>query len=336
MGASNCKETSTRGLGQQRALMGDFPLHRTLSPDTATLVFGIGISTWGIGDVFRSKQGVNIRKRLHGTGTMKDHFALIILSTKEHVPLLSTAVVLGRSKDCEIVVPSDEASRQHARITIENGQPVLEDLGSTNGTLLNGRQLTSAQTLNGGDIISIGQSLYRVIGPGGGGDSTILGSRLGKTEGNFVVERGFDPDETGLRTPYPKPVGWGSDQVAAGTRESQLELVAEQLIQQQVVLENTAAVLMVVSGNHRNALLALASGQDKWALGRDTNNDATVDDITVSATHATLTRTGDGWRVEDRESTNGTKVNRKAVKTAPLSSGDVLSLGKVDLLFKAL
>jgi pSer/pThr/pTyr-binding forkhead associated (FHA) protein len=268
---------------------------------------------------------------------MKDHFALMSLSTKEQVPLLSTEVVLGRSKDCEIVVPSDEASRQHARISILNGQPTLEDLGSTNGTLLNGRHLTSAQTLNGGDVIAIGPSQYQVIGPGGGGESTILSSRLGKTEGNFVVERSFDPEETGLRTPYPKAPGWGSDQdLATGTRESQLKLIDEQMAQQQVMPESTSAVLMVVNGEHRSALLTIASGKDTWMLGRDTNNDAAVDDITVSAAHATLIRTGDGWRVEDLDSTNGTKVNRKAVRTAPLVSGDVLSLGKVDLLFKAL
>ncbi|MGD2008579.1 MAG: FHA domain-containing protein [Cellvibrionales bacterium] len=283
------------------------------------------------------KSGVNIRDPLHGVGTMKDHFALMSLSTKEQVPLLSTEVVLGRSKDCEIVVPSDEASRQHARISILNGQPTLEDLGSTNGTLLNGRHLTSAQTLNGGDVIAIGPSQYQVIGPGGGGESTILSSRLGKTEGNFVVERSFDPEETGLRTPYPKAPGWGSDQdLATGTRESQLKLIDEQMAQQQVMPESTSAVLMVVNGEHRSALLTIASGKDTWMLGRDTNNDAAVDDITVSAAHATLIRTGDGWRVEDLDSTNGTKVNRKAVRTAPLVSGDVLSLGKVDLLFKAL
>lgn len=77
----------------------------------------------------------------------------------------SGTVTLGRSSSCDLVVNDSEASRRHAEVVNEDGQPVLRDLGSTNGTLVNGRVIDAPTCLSVGDIITIGASHIEVVLP---------------------------------------------------------------------------------------------------------------------------------------------------------------------------
>jgi len=72
------------------------------------------------------------------------------------VPIGATGVVIGRSSDCDIVIPVQEVSRRHAQIVADAGGWTLIDLNSTNGVLLNGRTLAAPARLRSGDAIEIG------------------------------------------------------------------------------------------------------------------------------------------------------------------------------------
>jgi hypothetical protein len=74
---------------------------------------------------------------------------------------ISAGATLGRSENSEIRVDDQFASASHARIFRRGGQMHLEDMGSTNGTYLNGRLLTGPQRLRPADLIRIGDSEYR-------------------------------------------------------------------------------------------------------------------------------------------------------------------------------
>ena len=63
--------------------------------------------------------------------------------------------IIGRGSDCHIVLPERQVSRHHVKITRENGQYLLHDLNSKNGTHLNGVQVTSVAPLSDGDEIQI-------------------------------------------------------------------------------------------------------------------------------------------------------------------------------------
>ncbi len=63
--------------------------------------------------------------------------------------------LIGRGADCQIVLPERQVSRHHIRITHENGRYILHDLGSKNGTHLNGRLFEGSTQLQDGDEISI-------------------------------------------------------------------------------------------------------------------------------------------------------------------------------------
>jgi len=73
-------------------------------------------------------------------------------------PLTGNQIVIGREEGTDVALQDPEASRRHALISWQGGQYIAEDLGSTNGTFVNGVQITSPQALNPGDSIGIGQT----------------------------------------------------------------------------------------------------------------------------------------------------------------------------------
>jgi DNA-binding winged helix-turn-helix (wHTH) protein len=64
-------------------------------------------------------------------------------------------LMVGRDAGCEIMIPSRQVSRNHARLVITDEGASIEDLGSKNGTHLNGELLTEPTVLNDGDLIQI-------------------------------------------------------------------------------------------------------------------------------------------------------------------------------------
>ena len=73
--------------------------------------------------------------------------------------LTSEEAILGREEGIGISIRDPEVSRRHARIIWQSGNYFVEDLGSTNGTFLNGGLVSSPQPLRSGDTIGVGQTL---------------------------------------------------------------------------------------------------------------------------------------------------------------------------------
>jgi serine phosphatase RsbU (regulator of sigma subunit)/pSer/pThr/pTyr-binding forkhead associated (FHA) protein len=86
--------------------------------------------------------------------------ALLSPDPGELFPLESDTNVLGRHPQCDIVLESAPVSRQHARISMRDGNYFLEDLNSRNGTYLNGKLVTKVQPLQEGDEIGICDLLF--------------------------------------------------------------------------------------------------------------------------------------------------------------------------------
>ena len=68
-------------------------------------------------------------------------------------------LIIGRDTASSIAINDAEVSRKHARLTFQGGKYVIEDLGSTNGTFVNGQRLASPAVLKSGDVVSLGEQI---------------------------------------------------------------------------------------------------------------------------------------------------------------------------------
>src|SRR5512132_4437763 len=72
-------------------------------------------------------------------------------------------LMIGRDSTNEIVINDAEVSRRHARLTFQGGKYVLEDLGSTNGTFVNGQRLAGPRVVKPGEVVSCGEQMVLVF-----------------------------------------------------------------------------------------------------------------------------------------------------------------------------
>jgi hypothetical protein len=76
---------------------------------------------------------------------------------------LAGPIVIGRSPDADLVIADDFVSSTHAKVVPSADGFILEDLGSTNGTLLNGQPATRPLPITAGDVIELGQNRLEVV-----------------------------------------------------------------------------------------------------------------------------------------------------------------------------
>jgi FHA domain-containing protein/uncharacterized protein DUF1707 len=84
---------------------------------------------------------------------------------RPHVPVLALperTVTLGRSRDCDCVLAEPSVSRRHAELRREDGRWLLRDLGSRNGTRVNGVRLLDTMEVCPGDRVSFGDARFRL------------------------------------------------------------------------------------------------------------------------------------------------------------------------------
>jgi pSer/pThr/pTyr-binding forkhead associated (FHA) protein len=84
---------------------------------------------------------------------------------RPHVPVLALperTVILGRSRDCDCVLAEPSVSRRHAELRREGGRWLIRDLGSRNGTRVNGVRLLDEAEVCPGDRVSFGDARFRL------------------------------------------------------------------------------------------------------------------------------------------------------------------------------
>jgi hypothetical protein len=80
------------------------------------------------------------------------------------VHAIDRELTVGRGAGCAIVLGDDTyVSQLHARLFQQNGEGYIEDLGSTNGTYVNGKPITGATRLRRGDQVQFGQTVAEIV-----------------------------------------------------------------------------------------------------------------------------------------------------------------------------
>jgi hypothetical protein len=74
-------------------------------------------------------------------------------------PLEGDQLTIGRDASNGVAINDSEVSRKHSRLSFQGGKYVVEDLGSTNGTFVNGQRLSGPVVLKPGDVVSLGEQI---------------------------------------------------------------------------------------------------------------------------------------------------------------------------------
>ena len=109
------------------------------------------------------------------------------------------------------------------------------------------------------------------------------------------------------------------------------DLLKSLTIEQKNVVSNLpkgAGILLVLKGAGVGARFLLDAAETK--IGRDTTNEIQLDDITVSRSHAMISKK-DGYHIRDLGSLNGTYLNAIAVRDTQVNAGDEIQIGKYHL-----
>jgi pSer/pThr/pTyr-binding forkhead associated (FHA) protein len=223
-----------------------------------------------------------------------ESFAKLVLTQPDggaqEVSLSKGNITVGRAATSDIVLRDGKASRAHARFECGPGGCFVVDLGSANGTRVNGSRVERVR-LQTGDSIQIGDTLARF-------DAAALE---------------LDAEETRVDT------------------EAELEatLVATPVPMQ---LEDTRSPRLAVHMPGRTWEVALI--KDAVTIGRHPDNDIVLPAQKVSRHHAVIERRGDGFRVRDLRSDNGTYVGPHRVESHDLAEDDTVTIGNARLIFK--
>ncbi len=108
-------------------------------------------------------------------------------------------ITVGRDITNDIVINDPEVSRHHCRLTQGGGGYTIEDLGSTNGTFLNGQRLTGARPLSHGDMLGLGETVTLAY------ESSAVAGVAG-TGAAATMPGG--PVPGGQQSPYQRPSGY--------------------------------------------------------------------------------------------------------------------------------
>jgi pSer/pThr/pTyr-binding forkhead associated (FHA) protein len=87
---------------------------------------------------------------------------LVEQGTGEVFPLGFEPVSIGRHADNDIILADPQVSRHHAEIVMQGGRWVISDLGSANGSYVDGQRIVGPQVLNHGDLVRVGQTQFQV------------------------------------------------------------------------------------------------------------------------------------------------------------------------------
>jgi pSer/pThr/pTyr-binding forkhead associated (FHA) protein len=223
-----------------------------------------------------------------------ESFGRLVLTLPEgraqEFALAKENITAGRAPTSDIVLRDTKASRAHSRFECGPGGCFVVDLGSANGTKVNGARVERAR-LHAGDSIQIGDTLIRF-------DAASVEFDAGETR----VDTEAELEATLVATPVP------------------------------MQLEDTRSPRLAVHMPGRTWEVPLT--KDTVTIGRQPDNDIVLPAQKVSRQHAVVERRGDGFRVRDLRSNNGTFVGPHRVESHDLSEGDTITIGNARLVFK--
>jgi pSer/pThr/pTyr-binding forkhead associated (FHA) protein len=264
----------------------------------------------------------------------------------ERIPL-ATRTLVGRSDECDLKITEGHPSRRHAMLSVDDRGLWVEDLGSANGTRVNGAAITGRTLLGNGDTVSFDLATFVVNGPPpANDDATVIRPMPPASEATVVRP-----------APTPQSAAGPTASVAAGPAQSVPRswadpeyrgegtriLSAEEM---RALVEGRGGAptpgeapapmhvegphLVILAGPSAGTALPLAGDRTEWSIGTAPERDVRLDFPGVSAFHAKLSQEEGRWRIIDQMSANGTWVNGQRSTISYLQNGDKLRFAQVE------
>ncbi|GCE26526.1 hypothetical protein KDA_20100 [Dictyobacter alpinus] len=228
------------------------------------------------------------------------------------------SLTVGRQPGVNLVINEGSISRQHALLTYRDGQYVIRDLESLNGTFLNERRLEAGReyplaindTLRFGNVVSF----------------------------NFFLRPLDFNNLTSTPTKSSNPAR--SNPAGRELDENLLPAGAARPLPPAVInaLKVTPALIVLPAGikgaRKQPPQVHLLQDVTPVTIGRDASNDITLNDMVVSRRHAQVFPAPDGFYIQDLGSSNGIVVNQARIQeTCRLSHGDHITMGSTLIFF---
>ncbi len=208
---------------------------------------------------------------------------------------------LGRDPNCDAIFESTAVmvSRKHAKIQKQNGNYVIRDNNSFNGTLLNGQRISTPLPIYNKDKIQLGQS-----GP-------IL---------EFIAPDKIAPKGADLAGQRSVAIGQLASLPQSGEEIGSATMVFNMGdMSQKIKIDESAQpqLLMQVTFGDKQRL----------TIGRSVDSDIQLDGLQISNNHARIVKSNKGILVEDLNSTNGVYVNGKSISRQIILPQDSVQIG---------
>ena len=285
---------------------------------------------------------------------MTAEFSATLLAQDGTEHALAGEMRVGRTDDCAITLADPRVSRNHAVLRVEDTRVLLEDMGSANGTLVNGLRLVGSVELKHGDDIQFDKYKFRLVVAGlapaaADGEATVV-APLGD---DATVVTPLAPEAAGAPSqaapapepPQPKPAAvspdlpgsWTEGGTGEHTQFLSMDSVAETAALEVERASELPHLIVVRDGAAADVMELEPGGSDDpdvWEIGREDSCEIVLDEPSVSARHAQLIHQGGRWRLVNLVSANGIFVNGEKRLTAYLGDGDQIRLGNVNLVFR--
>ena len=236
-------------------------------------------------------------------------------------PLEGDEILIGREPASTLQIDSPSVSRKHARLTFQNHQYLLEDLGSSNGTFVNGERISKSWSLKNGDMISFGRMIqleYQAALPPV--SATLIEGEL-PLVGGTIIEEALHQPQAPIQPP-PAP----SSEIPLPL-EPQMTMIGQDVPVPQKI--TPPQLIVAIAGQE---LKTYDLSKSKVTIGRADDNEIVIDSRIVSRHHANLDRLDDGYLLTVLpEAANPVLFDGRSLTAShPLHHGDILRIGSLD------
>lgn len=247
---------------------------------------------------------------------------------------ISGELTIGRADNNDLILTAGGVSRRHARVYLQDGQVLIEDSGSANGTFVAGAKIKGAQPLTAGAKVVIGDYELALKAAGARKPS---GANHNKVAKPAVVPDGAPPRLGGAPGAPPTRT------LARSARPMTDAALLDGKAKARVAASRAKAAggpQQLIEGPQLRGLTGPWAGKvfpikDLMTVGRVAGVTLQLDDDSVSRKHAELEPTEEGIVLRDLGSANGTAVNGVPVtEEVLLTPGDSVQFGVVELQFQ--